>query len=102
MVDRRLTEREQRREKFCRMIEKSIPELKKEIAEKKEILVAPEDLRKKLGLEVSYIRHPTSIYWDAKYCLWKDGIVVTSRKTDGKMTVIRARIPEDELPTELK
>jgi len=110
MPERRLTEEEirsiferteKRREEFCHKIEKSIPGLKNEIAEKKEILVTPEDLGEKLGLGLLYRRHPTGVYWDAKYCLWKEGIFVTSMRTDGRMRVIRARRPEDELPKEI-
>ncbi len=93
---------EKKREEFCHKIEKSVPGLKKEIAEKKEILVSPEDLGKKLGLGfLDLRRHPTGIYWDAKYCLWKEGMFVTSRRTDGRTRVIRARKPEDEPPKEI-
>lgn len=93
---------ERRIEEFCRKIEKSVPKLKKEIAEKREIYVAPEDLGKKLGLGLlDRRRHPTGIYWDAKYCLWKEDIFLTSKRTDGQTRVIRARMPEDELPKKL-
>jgi hypothetical protein len=113
MVERILSEQEirdiferseQRREKVCRTMEKAVPKLKKEISEKNEILVTPEDLGKKVGLgSFLFPKHPTSVYWDAKYCLWKDGIFVGSIRKDHKsMTIIRARKPEDKLPEALK
>lgn len=90
----------QKREKVCHTMERAIPKLKKEISEKNEILVAPEDLGKKLGLGFTLSpRHPIAIYWDAKYCLWKDGIYVgTIKKDSKKLRIIRFIKPEDELP----
>ena len=94
---------EQKREEFCHKIEKAIPKLKKEIADKNTILVKSENLGKKLGLGFSlFPRHPTAIYWDAKYCLWKEGIYVGSMKKDHKKIVLmRTRTSEDKLPKEL-
>jgi len=91
----------QRRDEFCHTIENVVPKLKKEISDKKEILVTPEDLGKKLELRSTLPpRHPISIFWDARYCLWKDGIYVgTIRKDNKKMRIIRARDPDDKLLT---
>jgi transcription initiation factor IIE alpha subunit len=90
----------QRREKVCRTMEKVVSKLKKEISEKNEILVTPEDLGKKLGL-VSTLQHPIAIYHDAQYCLWKHGIYVKGFRPEKSLRIktilIRTRKPDDEL-----
>lgn len=87
-----------KREKICHGLEKIVPKLKKEISKKNEILVPLEGLGKKLGLGALSDRHPITIYWDVRYCLWKDGIYVGSTKKDHKkMIIIRGRKSDDEL-----
>jgi hypothetical protein len=90
---------DQRKEEFCRKLEKTVPKLKKEIGEKGEISVPFEDLDKKLNIRPIITRkhiNPISIYWSSKYCLWKNGINVTISRKDGEETaIIKASKPED-------
>lgn len=94
--------REMRRAKFCNELKKIVPKLKKEIEEKNTISMTPEKLRDMMELQYRS-KHPMTIYWDTKYCLWNEGIIVESKKTDHKSIIeMRTRTPEDELPKELK
>ncbi len=91
-----------KREKFFRDLKKIVPKLKKEIEEKNTISMSPKDLIGKMGLiyRLKYrSRSTTEIYWDSKYCLWKEGIYVDIRKKELQM---RTRAPNDVLPETLK
>ena len=95
-----------KREEFCSDLKKVVPKLKKEIEEKNTISMGPKDLIGKMGLiyRLKYrSKHPTSIYWNSKYCLWKEGIYVAIRKKDHEKELqMRARTPKDVLPQTLK
>ncbi len=83
---------------FCKDLKKIVPELKKEIEMKNIISMTPEDLRHKVDLKYRSRQIP-NIFWDAKYCLWNEGIVIESSKMDHESIVqLRARTPADKEP----
>lgn len=90
----------------CDVLKLFVPSLKKEIEKKKEITMSDIGLAIRMGPEgivttsylVPEVRNPTSNYWTAKKCLWNNDIVVDRHKSVIKM---RARTPEDKLPTTL-
>lgn len=94
------------REEFCNDLKKIVPKLKKEIEDKNTISMSPKDLIGKMGLinRLKYrSKHTTSIYWNSKYCLWKDGIYVEIRKKDHEKELqMRTITPKDVLPETLK
>lgn len=95
MLETNDTEFNKRRLKYCKAIEKIVPELKKELKEKETITMARKDFAKKVG--------PTYGSWSARYCLFGEGIIINDvEKIDEPVCIIRARTPEDFLPLTLK
>ncbi len=70
-----------RYESICNSLKISIPEWKKEIEDKDIIEIPFTEFTTKMGPNTEKW-HPTSVYWDAKRCLLKDGILLTSIKKD--------------------
>ncbi len=72
---------EMRYENICKSLRSSIPEWKKEIEKKERIEMPYAEFTTKMGPETEKW-HPTMIYWDAKRCLLREGILLTSIKKD--------------------
>lgn len=95
MVEINETEFNKMRHKYCKTIEKIVPELKRELKGKETITMVRKDFAKKVG--------PTYGSWSARYCLFDKGIIIHDvEKVDEPVCIIRARTPEDFLPHTVK
>lgn len=95
MVEISEIEFNKKRLKYCKEVDKIVPELKRDLKGKETITMSRKDFVKKVG--------PTYGSLNSRYCLFDKDIIFTDVETvDNPICIIRARTPEDFLPHTVK